>query len=39
MKEDAQELTKQSGCTVNVRTLGDFQSIRWKISDVVTDIG
>jgi len=30
MKEDAQELTKQSGCTADVRTLGGFQSIRWE---------
>jgi hypothetical protein len=36
---NVQELTKQSGCTVSVRILGGFQSIRWKISDVVTDIG
>jgi hypothetical protein len=39
MKGHVQELTKLSGCTADVRTLGGFQSIRWKISDVVTDIG
>ena len=34
-----QELTKRSGYTADARTLGGFQSIRWKILDVVTDIG
>ena len=39
MGKDVQELIKQSGYTVNARILGGFQSIRWKISDVVTDTG
>jgi len=34
-----QGLIKQSGYTVDARILGGFQSIRWKISDVVTDTG
>ena len=39
MGEHVQESIKQSGYTVDARTLGGFQSIRWKISGVVTDIG
>ena len=38
MEGHVQELTRRSGCTVDVHTLGGFQSIRWKISDFVTDI-
>ena len=39
MGEHVQESIKQSECTADVHTLGGFRSIRWKISDVVTDIG
>ena len=37
--EHIQESIKQSECTVSARILGGFQSIRWQISYVVTDIG
>ena len=39
MGRHVQESTKQSECTVSAHILGGFQSIRWKISYVVTDIG